>query len=102
MTDGEGASGGRECETAIHQDDMILTEEEMIITSETGDNHQATASTEGTPTSFRDAMSNSDTMYAHPFWLRKGDWKRLNACRIQKETVRILFDPSFSSIELVS
>ena len=40
LTDSERASRRRECKATVHQDDMILAVEEMIITYEIGINHQ--------------------------------------------------------------
>jgi len=47
-------------------------------------------------------MGNNDAMDLHSFWLRQGDWERVNTCMVQKETVRTLFDPLFSTMDLVS
>ena len=45
-------------------------------------------------------MGNHNTMNLHPVWLRKWDWKRLDACRIEKETVGVLSNPTFGTINL--
>jgi len=101
LTDAEGTSRRRECKATVHQDDTILTEEKMIITYEIGVNHQAATSAESTPTCFGNSMGNNNTMNLHPVWLRKWDWKRLDARTIEKETVGVLFNPTFGTINLI-
>jgi len=100
LTDGEGTSGRRECKT-VHQDDMILTAEKMVITYEIGVNHQAASSAESPPACFGNSMGNDNSMNLHPVWLRKWDWKRLDARRIEKESVGVLSNPTFSAINLI-
>ncbi|HXG23684.1 MAG TPA: hypothetical protein VNJ09_03945, partial [Chthonomonadales bacterium] len=74
LTDHEGASGRRQREVTIHQDDMILPAKEMIITDKTGNQHQAAAAAEGTPTGLGCAMGHNDTMDPHAFRRRNGKW----------------------------
>ena len=74
----------------------------MIITYDIGVNHQAATSAEITPTCFGNSMGNNNAMNLHPFWLRKWDWKRLDARTIEKETVGVLFNPTFGTINLIS
>jgi hypothetical protein len=102
LTDGERASTRRECEAAIHEDDVVLIEQKMIITYDTGVNHQAAAAAESVSTRFGDAMGNNNTMYLHSFWLGKRNRKRLDARTIQKEPVGVFFDPPFSTKDLIS
>ncbi len=45
-------------------------------------------------------MSNNNTMNLHPVWLRKWDRKRLDARRIEKETIGVPSNPTFGTINL--